>query len=200
MIAFLRGILVETGEDYAVLDVGGVGYRTFTSLSTLRKLPPSGKETTLFVYTHLRQDALHLYGFATKMEKNMFCRLIEVNGVGPKLALSILSVLTPEAIIKALADRDVKSFTKVSGVGRKTAERLLLELRDKLKVGQEGVDLPADLPDQAGPVNDALYALLSLGYSHAAAAEALRAVLPEQSAGNLNAEELLRAALRRLAR
>ncbi len=203
MIAFLRGLLHETGEDQAIVDVGGVGYRVFASRVTLRDLPACGREVSLHIHTYVREDAFLLYAFATRTEKDMFLRLVEVTGVGPRLALAVLSVLPPLDLIRVVAAKDLKALTRVPGVGRKTAERLLLELRDKLTAAPAEEAATVAVAAAGGAVGDAVAALVALGYSENVAESAVQAVLaPGEdpvAAGNSDTSVLLRAALRRIA-
>ncbi len=187
MIAFLEGRVAEKGAGRAVLDVGGVGYEVLAPASTLAKLPAVGRTARLLTRLHVREDQMTLYGFATADERALFDLLVTVSGVGPKVALSFLSVLTPEAIRRAVAAGDVAALTVVPGVGRKVAQRVVVELKEKL-----GGEVPL-----AGPLADVREALLSLGLSAQEASEAL-AGLPAD--GDRPVEELLREALRRVGR
>lgn len=173
MIAQLEGEVVHAGERYVILDVGGVGYRVYVSTETRAKI--SGLRESVRLWTHLavREDALDLYGFSTKSELDTFELLISVSGVGPKSALGILSLAPPEVLHKAIAGGDSTYLTRVSGIGRKIAEKIVLELKDKLSTldthsGSE------ELTQEA----DTLEALKSLGYSLREAREALRSVPP----------------------
>lgn len=186
MIAFLEGRVAEKGAGRAVLDVGGVGYEVLAPTSTLAKLPAVGRSARLLTRLHVREDQMTLYGFATAEERTIFDLLVQVNGVGPKVALSFLSVLAPDAIRRAVAAGDVAALTLVPGVGKKLAERVLVELRDKL--GGEAAPL-------AGPLGDVREALLALGLTAQEASEALAGL-----DGDRPVEELLREALRRVGR
>ncbi len=195
MIGFLRGLLIRKNPQELLLDVGGVGYRVLVPVSTFCRLGEQGKEAQLLVHTHVREDQITLYGFATTPERELFERLISVSGVGPKLAISVLSGIEAEDLVRAIRANDLARLTRVPGVGKKTAERLILELKDKLA----SFDTPStEAPSETPHRNDLLSALVNLGYSASeadkAAAEALR-VHPQDSLG-----ELLRAALHTLSR
>jgi len=162
MIARLSGIVDSLGEDFAVIDVGGVGYLVFCSARTLRSLPPPGKAASLMTETHVREDHIHLYGFADTVERDWFRLLTTVQGVGAKLALSILSALDPAALADAVAAEDRASLTRAPGVGPKLAARIAAELKDK--AGTAPVVRPAFAAAAAGPASDAVSALVNLGY------------------------------------
>ena len=133
MIYSLRGKLIHVGENTAVIECGGVGYLCSTTRTTLNALPAQGSEVMLYTYMNVREGAIDLFGFATIVEQNCFRRLTSVSGVGPKVALGILSELKPDQLMLSLVSQDVKSLTRAPGVGKKLAERILLELRDKVK-------------------------------------------------------------------
>ena len=198
MISHLRGRLLSLTPELAVVDVHGVGYAVALPLPTyyeLQKLP-AGTEVSLFVHTHVREDALALYGFWTERERALFERLITVSGVGPRLARAILSGLPPEVLLGALAAGDVARLTRIPGVGKKTAERLVLELREK---AAELAAAPATTGTALAPDDeDMLVALVNLGYRRADAEKALADVRRESAAAEV--PELLRMALKRLAR
>lgn len=204
MIGWLRGIVRARTEDGVLVDVGGVGYEVGISLTTLAALPGAGKEVTLWVHTQVREDAITLFGFHDPDERVAFRILIEVNGVGPRLALAILGSFTPRGLSQALAGGDVRRLTQVPGIGKKTAERLVLELRDRLPralepVGAEPVPVgaaPADGGEAPGGIlADLGLALQSLGYRKAEIERILRGirVAPEDTV-----EGLLRRALKEL--
>jgi len=196
MIAHLRGRLLSLTPEQAVLDVHGVGYAVFLPVPTyyeLQKLP-AGAEASLHVHTHVREDALLLYGFWSEREKQLFERLLTVSGVGPRLARAILSGLPPEELLRALAAGDVARLSRTPGVGKKTAERLVLELRDK--AAEMAVAAQAEPPPPGD--EDLLDALVNLGYRRADAERALADV--RRDAGEADVPELLRLALKRLAR
>lgn len=197
MYAYIKGTLAYTGPDYVVLDVGGVGYKITAPIRSISKME-KGKESILYTYLVVREDELSLYGFSTEQEKNMFERLISVSGVGPKVGMAILSTLTLEEIAGAIIAGDEKAFSAVSGVGKKTAQRLLLELRDKIDSAEilpGGIEAAA-LPGGGTPAEEAVLALLSLGYAKAEAAAAVSAVVDLAD----TVEDLTLLALKRLSR
>lgn len=200
MIAHLRGVLLDMHADHIILDVGGVGFRLFVSQATLARLPSKGAEASLHVFTHVREEALLLYGFATAAEKETFQLLISVSGVGPRLAMAVLSGLSPSDLARVVVTRDLKALTQIPGIGKKTAERLFFELSGKLKVDDLVAQVPVDpaLLGDSPPAQDAVEALVSLGYSRSeserAVAQALARQQP-QDGENADASSLLRAAL-----
>jgi Holliday junction DNA helicase RuvA len=173
MIALLRGVLVEKHPNQAVVETGGVGYDVIIPVSTYANLPETGAEVRLRIHTHVREDALALYGFLTQDEKNLFEKLISVSGVGPRLGVTVLSGIPATELVHAIRRGEVDRLVRVPGIGKKTAERLVLELRDKLPApaGEEP-------PQQAAPFNaleqDVLSALLNLGCARPAAENAVR--------------------------
>ena len=196
MYAYIKGTLAYTGSDYAVLDVGGIGYKIMTPARMLANLE-KGKENTLYTYLVVREDELSLYGFLSEQEKNMFERLISVSGIGPKVGMAILSGLTLSEIAGAIIAGDEKAFSAVPGIGKKTAQRLLLELRDKIDTREilpRGME--ATLPSGDTPANEAVLALMSLGYAKAEAAAAVGAVTGLAD----TVEDLTLLALKRLSR
>jgi holliday junction DNA helicase RuvA len=193
MIAQLRGQLARKSVQEAVVDVGGVGYRVIIPLSTFYKLGPEGETLTLLVHTHVREDALALFGFLTADEQVLFERLISVSGVGPKLAINILSGIDAGDLHEALRASDVPRLTRVPGVGKKTAERLVLELKDKLPA----LGGPAPASPQAPPSSakeDLLSALANLGYSRPEAEKGVDRALRDDASAPF--EDLLRRTLR----
>jgi Holliday junction DNA helicase RuvA len=197
VIARLSGRLVERRPDHVIVDVGGVGYRVFVSLNTFYTLPEPGSPLSLEINTVVREDAIHLYGFASQAERAAFNHLIAVTGVGPKLALGILSGIGPDDLWLAIRSRDAARLTKVPGVGKKTAARLVVELEGKIPLSEAA---PAEAA-VAGPASalaeDAMSALMNLGYPEAAARKAVEATVKEAGA-EMGLEELLRLSLRRL--
>jgi len=174
MIALLRGVLLEKHPNQAIVDVGGVGYDVVIPVSTFSRLPDAGQEVRLRVHTHVREDALSLYGFLTQDEKNLFEKLISVTGIGPKLAVTILSGLGASDLIDGIRRGQVDSLVRIPGVGKKTAERMVLELRDKLPAaaGEEAGAAPA--PVLSAIDQDVLSALLNLGCARPQAETAVR--------------------------
>jgi holliday junction DNA helicase RuvA len=179
MIAHLRGKLIARHPNQAIVETAGVGYDVTISVPTFSDLPPLGGEVALHIHTHVREDQLALYGFLRAEEKQLFEKLITVSGIGPKLAITILSGMAAQELGNAIRANDLARLTKIPGIGRKTAERLVLELRDKLPMaGQEIV--PA-LPAFSTVQEDVLSALVNLGYQRAAAEKALASVAKDGS-------------------
>jgi Holliday junction DNA helicase RuvA len=200
MIALVRGNLVYKSIDHVVIDVGGVGYRLFIPLSTFYALPETG-EASLYTHTHVREDALLLYGFLTLEEKDLFVVLIGISGIGPKLAINILSHIPAADLKNAIAAGDVKRLSGLPGIGKKTAERLVLELKDKIG--------PADMPATAAGtsplagqssgvlINDVISALVNLGYKENQARKVLESM---ELAPDVPMEDALKGALKVLVR
>jgi Holliday junction DNA helicase RuvA len=194
MIARLSGKIVEKLEDRLVLDVAGVGYEVFLPTSSLARVGPAGTPLVVHVVTHVREDALQLYGFLTRDEKGLFETVTGVSGVGPRLGMALLSGLEPSALRRAVQERDVAALTRVPGIGRKTAERLIVDLRDRVGEGGEESGLAGG---PASPFQDAVTALVTLGYPRPLAVRAVREAggeLPPDAA----VEDLVRRALGRL--
>jgi Holliday junction DNA helicase RuvA len=192
MIGLLRGRLLEKRPNQVILDVGGVGYLVAVPLSTFAALGELHAEVTLLIHTHVREDALSLYGFLSQREKHLFELLLGASGVGPTLALKILSGMNVEELVPAIRGGDLARLTKIPGVGRKTAERMVLELRDKL----ESVAVEAEKPAPASPAgieSDVKSALINLGYDERTAESAVSEARREAGASNF--EKLLRLAL-----
>jgi Holliday junction DNA helicase RuvA len=172
MIALLRGTLVEKNPNQAILETGGVGYDVIIPISTFSKLPDVGSETKLRIHTHVREDTLALYGFLTADEKNLFEKLIGVSGIGPGLAIKVLSGMPAADLLAAIRRNEIEKLVRIPGVGKKTAERMVLELRDKLPV-PVGEDQGAR-PSLSRLDEDVFSALLNLGCSMPAAEAAVR--------------------------
>jgi len=194
VIARLTGIVAEKSDEHAVLDVNGVGYRVHLSAVSLSTLPPLGEKASLRTYTHVREDTLQLFGFASEEEESVFRALIAVKNVGPRAAQNILSGIEARELARAIADGDVVRLTKVPGVGKKTAERLVLELREKL-VALARAAAPRAGPAR-GPFEQLEQALLGLGFKPAQAAAAVEAL--RDKAEGRGVDELLREALKLL--
>lgn len=190
MIGFLRGTIDSRTADSCFLDVNGVGYKLQCSATTLRALPTEGGTVKLWTHTHVREDALALFGFATESEQRAFEALITVSGVGPKVALAVCSAFTPEAFRKALVTGDVDAISSVPGIGKKTAQRILLDLKEKLDLPD--LDVVGSVPDH---VTKARSALENLGYSPAE----IRAALTDPTLEADSVEDVIKAALRVLA-
>ncbi|MBF0145241.1 MAG: Holliday junction branch migration protein RuvA [Magnetococcales bacterium] len=187
MIAHLQGIVLEKGSDEAVIDVHGVGYRVFISLQTLEKLPEIGKSCHLLIHTQVREDAFHLYGFSQPEERSLFKYLNNVNGIGPRLALAILSTLSPRSLVSAIVSEDLSSLVQVPGIGKKIAQRIVIELKERLAPmmrpggddgGTSGTVATGDTIALTGR-QTLLSALLNLGYKRSEAERAIQALPPE---------------------
>ncbi|MBQ3795019.1 MAG: Holliday junction branch migration protein RuvA [Butyrivibrio sp.] len=205
MIAYVNGILESIEEGIAVVDVNGFGINVFISGSTMDRMPGIGENVKLYTYTNVKEDAFTLFGFLSRDELNLFKMLITVNGIGPKGGLSILSVMSPDDLRFAIMAGDSKSISKAPGIGKKTAERITLELRDKIKVSEDdmlgGSSIGAlDIAiDGAYPARDeTVAALVALGYNSAAAMKAVRKVLTENPEASENTEKLLKLALKEM--
>lgn len=205
MIAFVNGILDEKRDLLAVIDVGGIGYNVNISAYTADRLPSKGEAVKLYTYMSVREDAMNLYGFLTRDELEFFKLLISVSGIGPKGGQAILSVMTPDDLRFAILSGDSKAISKAPGVGKKTAERLVLELKDKISsddilAGKAGGSIDALTGGKVidEPQNEAVEALVSLGYGLSEASKAVRTVI---SASEVNAEDteaILKLALKEL--
>ena len=197
MIGRLHGVLLRKEPPALLVDVGGVGYELEAPMTTFYELPPVGEMVTLYTHLVVREDAHLLYGFAREGQRRLFRELLKVNGVGPRVALAVLSGLSDDEFSRCVAEEDIARLTKVPGIGRKTAERLVIEMRDKLSadiagpaaVSATGPAAPAD------PVSEAVSALVSLGYKPNEASRAVRGV-PSKG---LSAEEIIRQALKGMA-
>jgi Holliday junction DNA helicase RuvA len=197
MIAFLRGRVLDKQPNLIIVDVQGIGYEVRVPLSTYYDIGEVGSDVALRIHTHVREEALQLYGFLTVLEQQLFERLIAISGIGPKLAVAVLSGIEPQELVDAVQRGDVARLTGIPGIGRKTAERILLELKDRLA----HVVAPAAAGDSApaGRVrDDVLSALQNLGYHRPLAEKAVDAALA--SARSLDFEHGLKAALRELMR
>jgi Holliday junction DNA helicase RuvA len=195
MIGQLRGLLADKRPNQVLVDVEGVGYLVQVPLSTFASLSELHTEVTLLIYTHVREDALALYGFLSSREKHFFELLISASGVGPALALKILSGMTVEELVPAIRASDFARLTRIPGVGRKTAERIVVELKDKL----ETIAVEAEKPSAASPAGveaDVVSALVNLGYDARAAESAVTEAQREAGAGSF--EKLLRSSLQAL--
>ncbi len=194
MIAFVQGVLTEIAPNRAVVDVGGVGYDVYVSAQSQRALPSVGKTVRLLTYQHVREDALDLFGFVSAEERDLFKMLLSVSGIGPKMAMTILSGITTEGFFRALRDEDRDKLSLVPGIGKKTVERLIVELKDKVALmlpeakGMRG----------EGKQTDAVRALLALGYKQSQAQSALEkaARLHKDKDRKPSTEDLIRDALR----
>lgn len=203
MIAFLTGKLLEKSANAVIVDVGGVGYEVAIPLSTFYDIGEVGDPVELRVYTNVREDAIQLFGFKTQREKDLYLKLISVQGVGAKSGITMLSGMSADEIIAALRTENLGKLTSIPGVGRKTAERLVIELRDKVGELSAGISSAASTGAAAeiggeSYYDDALSALVNLGYQKNAAEKALQQV--RQDGVEANVQKLLRAALQKLAK
>ena len=191
MYYHIKGILEKKDNNFVVIESGGIGYLIYTSLSSLNSIGSLGNSVKMYTHLNVREDAMELYGFTTLEEKEMFIKLISVSGVGPKVALSILSVTSPEKFAVAVITNDVKTITKAQGVGPKMAQRVILELKDKLK--NEDLDISCDVShssDDENAKNEAVSALVVLGYSPDMAKKAV-----SKTEDGLSTEEIIKKAL-----
>lgn len=197
MIGKLKGILDEVGEDRVIVDVGGVGYEVFCPATTLAGLPHPGEAVSMVIITHVRDDRIQLFGFANEYEKEWFSRLQGVQGVGTRLAMAILSVLSPEELAGAIAAQDALTLVRAPGVGNKLAVRIANELKDKVPAF---IAIPSGAMAGSGQPNavaDAVSALVNLGYGQSDAYGAV-ARISQERAGEISLEELIRTGLREL--
>jgi Holliday junction DNA helicase RuvA len=197
VIAYLRGRILEKQPNRIVVDANGVGYDVAVPLSTFYGLGEPGSDIALRIHTHVREDALSLYGFATRLEQDLFERLISVSGIGPKVALAVLSGIEPPELVRAIERSDLARLTAIPGVGKKTSERIVVELKDRLPrvpvaPAPESVEAPPAIKD------DVLSALINLGYHRPLAEKAVEASIKATPGGDF--ERTLRQALRELAR
>jgi Holliday junction DNA helicase RuvA len=179
MIAHLRGKLISRRPNLVIVETGGVGYDVTLSVPAFTELPPLGSEVAFHIHTHVREDQLALYGFLRPEEKQLFEKLITVSGIGPKLAVTILSGMPTDDMVNSIRANDVAKLTRIPGIGRKTAERMVLELRDKLP--PVGVDQVHVMPSLSATQEDVLSALLNLGYQRGLAEKALASVAKDTS-------------------
>ncbi|HXY13329.1 MAG TPA: Holliday junction branch migration protein RuvA [Terriglobales bacterium] len=191
MIAHLRGRLLAKHPNQAIVETGGVGYDLTISVPTFSDLPAIGSEVALHIHTHVREDSIALYGFLRPAEKQLFEKLISVSGIGPKLAITILSGMAADEMVGAIRGNDIARLTRIPGIGRKTAERLVLELRDKLPPAS-GTE-PAATTAVSAEEEDVLSALVNLGYQRAVAEKAVSTVTTNGQRGSF--EEMFRRAL-----
>jgi Holliday junction DNA helicase RuvA len=198
VIAHLRGRMFEKHPNRIVVDVGGVGYDVAVPLSTFYGLGDAGSDVALRIHTHVREDALSLYGFATLLEQQLFERLIDVSGIGPKVALAVLSGIEPIDLVRAIQGGDLARLTAIPGVGKKTSERIVLELKDRLPRVQIAAIAEAAAPPPASMRDDLLSALTNLGYHRPLAEKAVDAAIRTRPDGSF--ELTLRQALRELAK
>jgi holliday junction DNA helicase RuvA len=195
MITFLEGVLDEKQPARAVLNVGGVGYELLIPLSSFDRLPEAGARCRLLIHEHIREDAHELYGFASADERSIFQRLIGVSGIGPKLALGALSALSTRELKLAIANGDTARLSSISGIGKKTAGRLVIELRDKISAGEALEAAAGETGAQDARLRDAMMALVSLGHKQLDAQQMLGAILPDITA-EMGVEDIVRLGLK----
>ena len=199
MISFVRGELAEIGDGTVVVDTGGVGYEIYVPASVIGSLPPAGCTVKLHTWFQVREDGMALFGFLTRDDLDVFKLLLRVNGVGPKVAMGVLSAMTPDEFRFAVLAEDDKTICRAPGMGKKTAQKVILELKDKLDPAEvfasrgEAASVASAAPGAADPRNDAAQALTALGYS---AADAFRAVNAVELTDGMDTESLLKAALK----
>ena len=203
MISYIRGTLAEKNEDSAVVEAHGVGYQIFVPVPVLSELPPLGESVKIYTYFSVREDGMSLVGFLSRLDLAMFKQLIGVNGSGPKSALGILSALRPDVLRMAVASGDAKTISRAPGVGPKTAQRIILDLKDKIRPEdvlagglEESLAVPEEISGVGQAGKEAVEALTALGYS---AAEAAGAVKKVKITEEMTAEDVLKGALRHLA-
>ena len=200
MIAHIQGFLHFKSPEYLVVDVDGIGYQVHVPLSTFYDLPQVGSTVSLHIHTHVREDALQLYGFQSPEEKILFVRLISISGIGPRLAVNILSGISPAELVESISQNNLARLISIPGVGRKTAERIMVELRDKVSSLLPGHDVtvPVKAAANEAMIEDALSALLNLGYKKGVAQRAIENAR-HRLEGEITIESLLKEALRALA-
>ncbi len=193
MLSHIKGTLTEKRQDSVVVEVGGIGFEAFVSSLTLASLPGEGDSVMLYLHTHAREDDIHLYGFATVTERELFRLLISVSGIGPRGARNMLSNIRIDELIGAVVTRDVARLSSVPGIGRKSAEKIIVELKEKIdKLQSHG----APLTGSHAVVSDTVSALVNLGYRQQQAREAVEAVLKENP--SLDIQGVVRLSLKRL--
>jgi holliday junction DNA helicase RuvA len=200
MIAHLKGILIKKALESMIVETGGIGYEVIAPLSTFYALPGNEEQVSLHIYTHVREDSLTLFGFHTTLEKEIFRLLISVSGIGPKLAINILSGIGPGELLSAIVRGDAVKLQSIPGVGKKTAERMVLELKDKAAKISSDIELPpshAASDEEQRAMDDAVSALLNLGYKATSAKQAVEKALSVVKEINLGA--IIKEALRLLA-
>ena len=199
MIAHLRGRLIEKSPNQAVVECGGVGYDVAISVETFGSLAGEGTEVNLFIHTHVREDQIALFGFAEVREKRLFEKLLTISGIGPKLAITVLSGISTDRLVGAIRAQEHGTLTKIPGIGKKTAERIVLELKDKLDdlavAIPEAGGRPASAASVGGHGEDAISALVNLGYPRASAQRAVEVALEKEPASGREFEVLFRAAM-----
>jgi holliday junction DNA helicase RuvA len=195
MIAHLRGRLLSKTPNQAIVECNGVGYDVVISVATFSELPAEGAEAALFIHTHVREDQIALFGFADTQEKRLFERLLTISGIGPKLAITVLSGISSDRLVAAIRGGDHATLTKIPGIGKKTAERVVLELKDKLD-DMAVPDLATPAGAHHGPAaDDALSALVNLGYPRPVAQKAIETAIEKNPSSAEDFETLFRSAM-----
>jgi holliday junction DNA helicase RuvA len=195
MIAHLRGLLLSKAPNQAVIECAGVGYELAISVTTFSALANEGAEASLHVHTHVREDQIALFGFAEAQEKRLFEKLLTISGIGPKLAITVLSGISADRLVMAIRAADHAALTKVPGIGKKTAERVVLELKDKLEDIAVAQDVAGTVHHYGGAGDDALSALMNLGYPRPAAQKAIDTAIERNPELAKDFETLFRAAM-----
>jgi Holliday junction DNA helicase RuvA len=201
MIALINGLLINKAISHVIVEANGIGYRIFVPLTTFYELPSMDQSVTLHIHTHVRQDAISLFGFGTEEEKNVFELMLSVSGIGPKLAINILSGISAEELIRAVSHGNLNRLVSIPGVGKKMAERMILELKDKmvkLSTYEAIYKADGDIEVFDSIIDDALSALVNLGYKNQKARDVLDKIIKESSA-SLTLDVLLKKALKILA-
>lgn len=194
MISFLRGKIVQKTPEKLILDVNGVGYEMAIPLSTYQQLADVNEEIQILTYMYVRENLVQLYGFLTTSERNVFLKLLNVSGIGPQVSLDSLSALSPHAIKRAIITDDVKTLTRINRVGKKTAQRILLDLKDAFK--EEDIEIPDTTHDDKGTIEEAVLALVSLGYKEMASRSAIVKAIEELDDEEVTVENLIKESLK----
>lgn len=201
MIAFLKGKVASAGNDYVVIDIGGVGYKVYVPTPVIGAVADKKEDIIIYTYMNVREDAIQLFGFLSEDDLDIFERLIQVSGIGPRVALSVLSFMPGYSFVQAVAQEQVETLTRIPGVGKKTAQRVIIELKDKLaKIECKGsLETGNPAPLRTNASEDALQALTSLGYNPVEAKRAVGKIVSNEGQ-NLTTEEIIKLALKELGR
>ncbi len=200
MISYIRGELVDIQEDKIIVDVGGVGYGIYMPRQAITRLPAAGREVKIHTYLNVREDAMQLFGFLSKDDLEVFKLVIGVSGIGPKGGLSILSGMSPDELRFAVISNDTKAISKTPGIGKKTAEKLIIELKDKLSMedvlerGKDSLEYSQEMSESVGVQAEAVQALVALGYGSTEALRAVKSVI----ADGMTVEEVLKLSLKQM--
>jgi Holliday junction DNA helicase RuvA len=203
MIALIRGVLLEVAPNFVILETHGVGYKIFIPSNLVPHLPQINQELVLYTSLVIRENSQALYGFSTSKERDFFETLMDISGIGPKLALSVISTISAQQLHAAILKNDIRTITKIPGIGKKTAERLIIELRDKIAQfvgashpGDYAIQLPIDPKNQT--MRDAVSALINLGYTQMAAQKAIKSCIEDSAEKDLDLPQLITQALSRI--